>query len=117
MASSNTSCLSAGLASKKCVPCEGGIKPKSETEIRELLKELPGWRYEKGGIVKTFTFKNYSETVPFVNAVAWIANRENHHPEIEFGYKTCHIRYATHAINGLSGNDFICAAKIDNLLL
>jgi 4a-hydroxytetrahydrobiopterin dehydratase len=104
------------LTSKKCVPCAAGTKPKTEAEIGKLLKDLPGWQYEKGEIVKTFTFKNYSEVVPFVNAVAWIANRENHHPEIEFGYKTCRVRYSTHAIGGLSDNDFICAAKIDRLL-
>jgi 4a-hydroxytetrahydrobiopterin dehydratase len=109
-------CRAAGLADKKCVPCEGGVKLKTETEIRALLKELPGWQYEKGEIVRIFTFKNYAETVPFVNAVAWIASRENHHPEIEFGYKTCRVRYSTHAISGLSENDFICAAKISDLL-
>jgi len=116
MSDANISCQAAGLAARKCVPCEGGIKPKSETEIRELLKDLPGWEYEKGEVVKTFTFKNYSETVPFVNAVAWIAAHEDHHPQIEFGYKTCRVRYSTHAIGGLSDNDFICAAKIEQLL-
>ena len=109
-------CRAAGLADKKCVACGGGIKPKIESEVRALLKELPGWQYEKGEIVKTFTFKNYAETVPFVNAVAWIAGREDHHPEITFGYKTCQVRYSTHAIGGLSDNDFICAAKVNGLL-
>lgn len=116
MASSNLSCQVSVLAGKKCVPCEGGMKPKTEAEIQELLKDLPGWECKNGSIVKTFAFKNYSETVPFVNAVAWIANREDHHPEIEFGYKTCSVRYSTHAIGGLSDNDFICAAKIERLL-
>ena len=104
------------LATKKCIPCAAGTQPKSDAEIREYLKDLPGWQYEKGEIVKTFTFKNYSETVPFVNAVAGIATREDHHPQIEFGYKTCRIRYSTHAIGGLSDNDFICAAKIESLV-
>ncbi len=63
-----------------------------------------------------FEFKNYWETTAFVNAVAWIAHREDHHPDIEFGYKTCTIRYWTHTVGGLSVNDFICAAKIDQLL-
>lgn len=113
----NTNLKSAAeLAAKKCVPCEGGVNPKTEAEIRDLLKNLPGWQYEKGEIVKTFTFKNYSETVFFVNAAAWIASREDHHPQIEFGYKTCRVRYSTHAIGGLSENDFICAARINNLL-
>ena len=116
MSDEKVSCQASELAAKKCAPCASGTKPKSEAEIRELLKELPGWLYEKGEIVKVFTFKNYSETVPFVNAVVWIATREDHHPQIEFGYKTCRIRYSTHAIGGLSDNDFICAAKINKLL-
>ena len=116
MSDMDSSCQAAGLAARKCVSCEGGMKPKSEAEVRELLKSLPGWELEKGEIVKTFTFKNYGETVPFVNVVAWIAAREDHHPQIEFGYKTCRVRYSTHAIGGLSDNDLICAAKINNLL-
>ena len=104
------------LAARKCGPCSGSTRPKSETEILEHLKELPGWRYENGEIVKTFTFKNYAETVSFVNAVVWIAVHEDHHPRIEFGYKTCSVRYSTHAIGGISDNDFICAAKINRLL-
>lgn len=102
--------------SPKSTPSETGTKPKTESEVREFLKDLPGWHYEKGEISRTFTFKNYSETVPFVNAVVWIAISQDHHPEIEFGYKVCRIRYSTHSIGGLSDNDFICAAKINRLL-
>ncbi len=91
-------------------------KPKTESEVRKLLQDLPGWQYENGEIHRTFTFKNYSETVPFVNAVVWVAINQDHHPEIEFGYKVCRIRYSTHSIGGLSDNDFICAAKINRLL-
>ncbi|MDD5675057.1 MAG: 4a-hydroxytetrahydrobiopterin dehydratase [Chitinivibrionales bacterium] len=104
------------LAEKKCVPAPADGKPKTESEIHDLLKDLPGWDYENGEIVKTFFFKVYPETVLFVNAVAWIADHEDHHPQIEFGYKTCRVHYSTHKINGLSDNDFICAAKIDRLL-
>jgi 4a-hydroxytetrahydrobiopterin dehydratase len=103
------------LREKKCAPCEGTTPPKTEEEIRELLKDLPGWHSKNGEIVKTFTFRHYAETIDFVNAVAEIAIRENHHPQIEFGYKTCRVRYSTHAIKGLSENDFICAAEIEEL--
>ena len=87
-----------------------------QKQIRASLKFLPGWVYKEGALTRTFTFKNYYETVSFVNAVAWIAHREDHHPDIEFGYKACRIRYATHSIKGISENDFICAAKVDRLL-
>ena len=101
---------------KKCKPCEGGTPALKEEQIREYLKKLNGWTQEKGQISKTFDFKNYEETVAFVNAVAWIARREDHHPDISFGYKKCRVVYSTHAVNGLSENDFICAAKVDALL-
>ena len=87
----------------------------NENEIRSFLSSLPGWEFVNGEIAKTFTFKNYDETVAFVNAAAWIARREDHHPAIEFGYKSCRVRYSTHAIKGISENDFICAAKVDAL--
>ena len=103
------------LAQKKCKPCEGGTKPLEEAQIREYLKSLAGWAYEKGVITQTFPFKNYYETVSFVNAVAWVAHTEDHHPQISFGYKNCRIEYSTHAIKGISENDFICAAKIEKL--
>ncbi len=103
------------LAEKKCKIYEGGTKPFSKSQIREHLKSLNGWSYEKGAITKTFSFKNYYETVSFINAVAWIANAEDHHPEMSFGYKQCRIEYSTHSIKGISANDFICAAKVDKL--
>ncbi len=67
-------------------------------------------------IRRLFTFKGFHQTMAFVNAVAWIAHRENHHPDLEVGYNRCLVRYRTHAIGGLSENDFICAAKVDRLL-
>ena len=88
----------------------------TEAQIREALQKLSGWSYENGVIVRTFTFKNYYQTVSFVNAVAWIAHQEDHHPDIAFDYKTCRVVYSTHAIGGISENDFICAAKINALL-
>ncbi len=105
-----------GLAQKKCSPCEGKTKPFEESQIRGYLKELNGWTYEKGVITRTFEFKNYYETVSFVNAAVWIAHTEDHHPDISFGYKKCRIEYSTHAVKGISENDFICAAKIDELV-
>jgi 4a-hydroxytetrahydrobiopterin dehydratase len=104
------------LAQKHCVPCEGGIKPLAPEQIQTHLKRLPGWVLAKDEIVKNFAFKNFYETMGFVNAVAFIANREDHHPEMEVAYKTCRLRFSTHAIGGLSENDFICAAKIEALL-
>ncbi len=104
------------FSKKKCMSCEGGTKPFSRAQIRECLKDLKGWAYEKGAIVKTFPFKDYYETVSFVNAVAWIAHTEDHHPDMSFGYKKCRVEYATHAIKGISENDFICAAKVEALI-
>jgi 4a-hydroxytetrahydrobiopterin dehydratase len=107
---------SGDLAQKHCAPCEGGTHPFTPEQIQSHLKLLPGWVLEKDRIVKTFTFKNFYETMAFVNAAAFIAHREDHHPEMEVGYKTCRVCYTTHAIHGLSENDFICAAKIEALL-
>ena len=107
---------SSDLAKKKCKPCEGGTKPLAEDGIKAYLLKLSGWEHAGGKIAKTFTFKNYYETMAFVNAVAWISHREDHHPDMEVGYKTCKVRYTTHAIGGLSDNDFICAAKVEELL-
>lgn len=103
------------LASKKCQACEGGVAPLTPAEIRELLKQLEGWEYAEGRINKTYSFKDYYQTMAFVNATAWVSHREDHHPDISLGYNKCCIQYVTHAINGLSENDFICAAKLDKL--
>jgi len=105
----------ADLASGKCKPCEGGVAPLRENEVRNLLKQLDGWVYEGGRIVKTYAFKNYYQTMAFVNAAAWISHREDHHPDLTVGYNQCRVEYVTHAIKGLSENDFICAAKLDRL--
>ena len=80
------------------------------------MKHLEGWAYEHGELVRTFTFKNYHQTMAFVNAVAYIAHVEDHHPDLEVSYKTCKVRYRTHALDGISDNDFICAAKVSNLV-
>ena len=103
------------LSKGKCKPCEKGAPPLTESEIQANLTQLPGWEVVQGELVKRFAFKNYYETMAFVNAAAWVSHREDHHPDIEVGYNQCRVRYITHAIGGLSENDFICAAKIDAL--
>ena len=101
------------------MPCEGGTKALDRATSEKLVKQLGSqWQLSADGkqIVGTFEFKNYFRTTAFVNAIAWIAHNEDHHPDITFGYKTAAVTYWTHAINGLSENDFICAAKVDALL-
>ncbi len=104
------------LAARSCKPCEAGVPPLTEAEIETHIASIPGWKAVACRIEKRFRFRNYFETISFVNAVAWLANRENHHPDLEVGYRACKVKYRTHAIDGLSENDFICAAKIDQLL-
>lgn len=103
------------LVRKKCKPCEGGVDPMSEIQIGHMLKGVEGWAYSDGMIRKTYHFKNYYQTLAFVNATAWISHREDHHPDIVVGYNKCDVAYMTHAINGICENDFICAAKLDAL--
>jgi len=103
------------LAQKKCQACERGASPLNAEEAARLLKLLDGWALDGGMIAKTYAFKNYYQTMAFVNATAWISHREDHHPDITVGYNQCRVRYITHALDGLSENDFICAAKLDAL--
>lgn len=103
------------LTTRKCKPCEGGVPKLTESEIGKLIAQLHGWSYGDGALMKAFAFGNYHETMAFVNATAWISHREDHHPDLTVGYNRCEVRYWTHAIGGLSENDFICAAKIDAL--
>jgi 4a-hydroxytetrahydrobiopterin dehydratase len=103
------------LVLKKCKPCEGGTAPLNQDEIATLLKRLKNWTVSNGMLTRTYEFRNYHETMAFVNATAWVSHREDHHPDLGVGYKQCRVDYITHAIGGLSENDFICAAKIDAL--
>jgi 4a-hydroxytetrahydrobiopterin dehydratase len=106
------------LSDRKCVPCEGGMPPLSPAEAAALLGQLHGdWRIgeDSKSLKRAYKFRDFYRTMSFVNAVAHIANVEDHHPDLELGYNYCRITYATHAIGGLSHNDFICAAKIDLL--
>ncbi|WP_455218249.1 4a-hydroxytetrahydrobiopterin dehydratase [Kaarinaea lacus] len=106
------------LTQKNCKPCEGGVKPLDRDEATGLLNEVPGWELNSDAseIHRTYSFKDFHRTMAFVNAVAWIAHQEDHHPDLAVSYSRCEIHYSTHAIGGLSENDFICAAKIDALL-
>ncbi len=103
------------LTNKQCKPCEGGVPPLTPNEIGELMKQLDGWVQYDQLIGKIFEFKNYYQTMAFANAVAWVSHREDHHPDMTVGYNKCRVEYTTHAIGGLSENDFICAAKVDAL--
>ena len=103
------------LARKRCKPCEGGVKPYTTAEVQQLLKGMKGWAIEDGKLAKTYPFTNYYQTLAFVNALAWISHREDHHPDLGVHYNKCRVEYSTHAIGGLSENDFICAAKCDAL--
>ena len=107
---------SCDLAARHCKPCEGGMPPLGRDEAERFLLNLAGWEHADGAISKRFEFKNYYRTMAFVNAVAWIAHSEEHHPDLEVSYRSCRVRYTTHAIGGLSENDFICAAKVDALI-
>ena len=103
------------LTDKRCKPCEGRAAPLAPVAADVLLAQLDGWIREDGEIKKTYAFKNYYQTMAFVNAAAYVSHREDHHPDLLVSYKTCAVAYATHSIGGLSENDFICAAKLDAL--
>jgi 4a-hydroxytetrahydrobiopterin dehydratase len=106
------------LASGKCVPCEGGVPPLSAQEASALRAQLHAdWTLapDAKSLKRSLKFRDFFRTMSFVNAVAHIANVEDHHPDLEVGYGYCRITYSTHSIGGLSQNDFICAAKIDRI--
>jgi 4a-hydroxytetrahydrobiopterin dehydratase len=108
----------AELSAKKCVPCEGGVAPLTRAQATKLRKQLhKDWKLaaDAKSVHRSLKFKDFYRTMSFVNALAHIANIEDHHPDLEVGYNYCRITYATHSIGGLSQNDFICAAKIDRL--
>ena len=100
------------LAARRCRHRTEGL---SRAEAGAHLDELPGWTLGDSGIAKTFSFANFHETMAFVNAVAWIAHREDHHPDMTVGYNRCRIQWSTHSVGGLSENDLICAAKVEAL--
>jgi 4a-hydroxytetrahydrobiopterin dehydratase len=104
------------LAARKCKPCEGGTAPLTPTQARQLLGQLSSaWVLSEDAhaIRREFGFRDFYRTMSFVNALAHIANIEDHHPDLEVGYNYCRVTFTTHAIRGLSENDFVCAAKLD----
>jgi len=107
----------APLAKKKCIPCEGNVPQLSEAEAMELLKQLDDWSLidEAHLLAKRFRFKDFAHTMEFLNKVAAIAEEEGHHPDLTVSYGSATVELMTHAIGGLSENDFIVAAKIDEL--
>lgn len=104
------------LANRRCQACDASTPAMADREINAYLQKLPEWSRDGQLIERTFEFKNYYRTMAFVNAVAWIAHCEGHHPDMTVGYNKCRVQLTTHAIGGLSENDFICAAKIDALM-
>lgn len=111
--------MSTELVDRHCEPCEGGTEPLRPDQIDALIKVLhTDWVLSDDGlkISRRFSFPAYSRTLGFANAAAWIAISEGHHPVLTVSYGSCDVSYTTHAIGGLSDNDFICAAKTDRLV-
>lgn len=110
--------MSEELAERHCKPCEGGMEPLDKAQCEELMRVLhPDWSLSENSreISRNFRFPAYGRTLGFANAVAWVAIVEDHHPVLTIGYGDCRVSFTTHAIDGLSDNDFICAAKVDRL--
>ncbi|MSQ18685.1 MAG: 4a-hydroxytetrahydrobiopterin dehydratase [Betaproteobacteria bacterium] len=93
--------------------CQAKASRLSGETARRLLGEIPGWAIEGETLARSYAFRNFHETMAFVNLVAYIAHREDHHPDLAVSYNLCRVVYQTHSVNGLSENDFICAARID----
>ena len=103
------------LVTRHCAPCQGG-EALNEPAARELLAQLKAWELIDGKLVKTFAFRNYYETMAFVNALAWVSHTQDHHPDLVVSYNKCRVEYSTHDVDGLSENDFICAARADAVI-
>jgi 4a-hydroxytetrahydrobiopterin dehydratase len=103
------------LRHRHCTPLEGHPAMSAEDVAAHLLL-VPGWQLVNGSIEKHYAFPDFHHTMGFVNALAWIANAEDHHPDLALSYGHCTVRFNTHSVNGISINDFICAAKVDALL-
>lgn len=108
--------MSQALVQQHCKPLEGH-HPMAAAEVESNLAQAPGWALVAGAIEKTYGFADFHRTMAFVNALAWIAHAEDHHPDLQLGYNRCTVRFNTHSVGGISINDFICAAKVDALLL
>ncbi|MCP4902832.1 MAG: 4a-hydroxytetrahydrobiopterin dehydratase [bacterium] len=99
-----------------CVAIPEGTQPLDDHAVGHLMNHIDGWDRTDCQISKTFQFEDHFKTIAFVNALAWISHREDHHPELVVGYNTCGVTYSTHTVGGLSRNDFVCAAKVDALV-
>jgi 4a-hydroxytetrahydrobiopterin dehydratase len=101
----------------RCLGCEGGLPVLTHEEILKYLSETRDWKVNENHkfIFKHYMFTDFYQTMAFVNAIAWIAHQEGHHPDLEVGFNYCRVKYKTHAVNGITKNDFICAVKIDRL--
>ncbi len=104
------------LKERHCVPAPAGTPAMTDIEITEWLGLLPEWEFRNDAITKTYLFPDYGKTMAFANAVSWIAAQQDHHPEMIISYNRCKIAFNTHSVNGISMNDFICAARTDALL-
>ncbi len=103
------------LSKKKCISCEGNVSPMPSLLVKKYLKEVKNWKIKNKKLYKEFKFKDFKSALKFVNQVSIIAEREQHHPDIYFTWGKCNIELYTHAVKGLSENDFILAAKIDKI--
>jgi len=103
------------LLHQRCTAITSGA-PMSDAVVHDHLAQVSGWHLSSGAIEKAYAFKNYHETIAFVNALAWICHTEDHHPELAVSYSRCIVRFNTHSVGGISVNDFICAAKADALI-
>jgi 4a-hydroxytetrahydrobiopterin dehydratase len=106
------------LKNQQCKPCEGGVCPLDENHSIRHLDQVPGWQLseDRKGILRKLKFKDFISTMSFINTMAKMAEQQGHHPDFFAGYNYCEIKYTTHAIGGLSENDFICAAKINDMM-
>ena len=106
------------LREHHCTPIEKGASPLDGKSVHELIAQVHDWQLasDSKSISRAFRFTDFHKTMAFVNALAWIAHQEDHHPDLEVGYNRCTVRYSTHVAQGLTLNDFICAAHIDALL-
>jgi 4a-hydroxytetrahydrobiopterin dehydratase len=108
----------ATLAQESCQPRKGAEHALDDAQIEKYLEDLPGWKRTLDGaaIAKDFRFDDFHHTLGFINAVGFMANRQDHHPDLEAGYGHCKLHWSTHDVGGLSLNDFICAARVEQLL-
>ncbi len=106
------------LVEKHCKPCKGGAEALPRNRANRYLEQVPGWQISSDhkSIGRKFEFKGFYRTVSFINALAWIANQQGHHPDFSAGYNYCQVNFTTHAIGGLSENDFICASRVNALV-